>query len=176
MIDLIGTLEGEEWLYYGFSFLIVIILAFTFHEFAHAFVAYKQGDLTPKAQGRVSLNPLKHIDPVGFALCFLFGIGWAKPVQINPLKFKSYRKGMIKVSIAGVIANLIMAFIGCGCATAMGMFSGFANKFVFFLFVLFTTMFNVNIALFVFNLLPVPPLDGFNIVLALSKTENKYIK
>lgn len=175
MLELIGKLEGVEYLIYGFSFLIVILLAFTFHEFAHAFVAYKQGDITPKVHGRVSINPLNHIDPLGFILCFLFGVGWAKPVQVNPLNFKQQRKGMALVSISGVIANLIMAFVGCGCAQAILRFGNLENTFVYFLFVLFLMMFQINISLFVFNLLPIPPLDGFNLILTMAKPNSKFL-
>ena len=89
-----------------------ILIGFTFHEYAHAKVADKLGDKTPRFQGRLNLNPINHLDPLGTLLILFCGIGWAKPVQVNPSAFKNYYKDDLKVSIAGPIANLIVAFIG----------------------------------------------------------------
>ena len=94
--------------------LPAILIAITFHEFAHAFAADKLGDDTPRRQGRLTLNPLKHIDPVGFALMIVAGFGWGKPVQISPVKFKrniSMAKGEVIVSIAGPLMNFVLATI-----------------------------------------------------------------
>ena len=96
------------------SLCAVLVISFTLHEFAHALVAYKCGDYTAKAHGRLTINPLAHIDVMGFLCCFLFCFGWAKPVPINPLHFRKYKKGIILTSIAGIIVNIILAFIGCG--------------------------------------------------------------
>ena len=88
-----------------------ILIAFTFHEYAHALVAYKLGDDTPKHQGRLSLNPLVHIDIIGFLMLLFLKFGWAKPVETNPRAFKNYYKDDLKVSIAGVIGNLVAALL-----------------------------------------------------------------
>ena len=91
--------------------IIAVLFVFVPHEFAHAFVAYKCGDPTAKMQGRLTLNPVKHVDPAGFVLCILTGFGWAKPVPIYPYNFRHYRKGLFLTAIAGVVTNYIIAFI-----------------------------------------------------------------
>ena len=93
-----------------FASFLAVMFVITIHEFAHAFAAHKCGDNTPKAMGRLTINPIAHLDPMGLLFCILFGFGWAKPVQVNPLNFKSYKKGVFWVSIAGVLANYTMAF------------------------------------------------------------------
>ena len=100
LIGLSENFEGIQIFAVGLAFTLAIVFALTFHEFAHAFVAYKAGDNTPKAQGRLTLNPLKHISPLGALMFLLFGFGWAKPVEINPLKFRNYKKASALVSIA----------------------------------------------------------------------------
>ena len=94
------------------AIVVVMLLSLSLHEFAHGFVAYKQGDATPKIAGRLSLNPLTHIEPLGFVMLMFVGIGWAKPMPINPTNFKKYRSGIAKVSIAGILANLILCIVG----------------------------------------------------------------
>ena len=96
------------------AYMFALMISFCMHEFAHAFVAYKCGDPTAKALGRMSLNPIKHIDPMGFVCLILFGFGWAKPVEVNPMRFKHYKRSMILVSLAGIIANIILAFAFSG--------------------------------------------------------------
>ncbi|SHJ62830.1 Zn-dependent protease (includes SpoIVFB) [Clostridium amylolyticum] len=143
-----------------------ILIGFTFHEYAHALVADKLGDKTPRFQGRLTLNPFAHIDPIGFIMILLFGFGWAKPVQVNSRAFKNYYKDDLKVSIAGPIANLIVAFI-----TAI--IYGLLLKFHYYLYIprlsqiidlLFNFTILINVNLFLFNLLPLPGLDGFHIL------------
>ena len=90
--------------------LPAIFLAFSFHEFAHAFVAYHMGDATPKLQGRLTLDPLSHVDWIGLIMFVIFGFGWAKPVQVNPSNFKNRKWGDILVSLAGPMANIFLAF------------------------------------------------------------------
>ena len=90
--------------------LIALVCVFSPHEFAHAFIAYKNGDPTAKIRGRMTLNPLKHLDPVGYVLCAAAGFGWAKPVPIDPYNFRNYKRGMFTTAIAGVIVNYIVAF------------------------------------------------------------------
>ena len=88
-----------------------MLIAFTFHEYAHAYVADKLGDKTPRFQGRLTLNPIAHIDPIGFIAVLIFSFGWAKPVQTNPSAYKNYHKDDLKVSLAGPIANFLVAIV-----------------------------------------------------------------
>jgi Zn-dependent protease len=143
---------------------ITIMIAFTVHEFAHAYVAYKFGDHTAKKQGRLTLNPIHHLDPLGTILIFIAGFGWARPVPVNRFFFKNPRMSGILVSIAGPISNLVMAMLafliwygllsaGLFDGAQMNTLMGFFNVFI-----------QLNLVLFVFNLLPFPPLDGYRIV------------
>ena len=146
-----------------------ILIGFTFHEFAHAKVADRLGDKTPKFQGRLSLNPMVHIDPIGFIMILLFRFGWAKPVQVNPSAFKNYHKDDLKVSIAGPIANLIVAFISGAILYLMNKFIPFNVTPVFdivvgILYRIISITIWINCMLFFFNLIPIPGLDGFHIL------------
>ena len=174
MLSFFGVYEGVDFLIVSIAFLLAIIVALSFHEFAHAWVAYKCGDTTPKMQGRVSLNPLRHIEPIGFLCCALFGFGWARPVQINPANFRNIKKGNGLTSVAGVLMNLILAFLGCG------FYYGLSNIYVdnlFFNIILqfFYYTYVINICLAVFNILPIYPLDGFKLVENYSKYNNSYV-
>ena len=91
--------------------IIAVLFVFVPHEFAHAFIAYKNGDPTAKMNGRLTLNPIKHLDPIGCILCIFTGFGWAKPVPIYPYNFKNYRRGLFTTAIAGVVINYIIAFL-----------------------------------------------------------------
>ena len=154
-----------------------IIIGFVFHEFAHAFVADRLGDKTPRFQGRLTLNPGAHIDPIGFVMILIFGFGWAKPVQINPSAYKNYRKDDLKVSLAGPIANFIMAIV---MAMILGAYLKFGykilpNDFYSVIGQMIVAAITVNVGLGLFNLLPVPQLDGFSLLRNLSpKTFYKY--
>ena len=140
--------------------LLAVLLAITFHETAHGFVAYKLGDPTAKNQGRLTLNPLAHLDPVGALMMFIAGFGWANPVPVNPFFFNGDRtKGMMLVSVAGPVTNLLLSFIAYFIYAAGG---GFVT--VPFLNVFLTQMIVLNIYLAIFNLIPVPPLDGSKIL------------
>jgi len=140
---------------------ITLIFAFTFHELAHAYVAYKFGDMTAKNQGRLTLNPLKHLDPFGTLLILIAGFGWARPVPVNRFFFKKPRLAGILVSVAGPLSNLVLAFIGFCVAYGMQRFGvNPTDNFYDFLDIFI----KLNTVLFVFNLLPLPPLDGYRIV------------
>ncbi len=157
----------DEIIYYLAS-AVAVLLVLVPHEFAHAFVAYKCGDGTAKSEGRLTLNPLKHFDPYGFALCLVTGFGWAKPVPIYPSNFRNFRRGMFLTAIAGVVMNYIIAFISYPIALAIGLYAvpttelaGYLKAFGVDVFVL-TFMFSLSV--FIFNLLPFYPLDGFRVV------------
>ena len=160
--------------YYLASFLAVVIIL-TFHEFAHAFVAVKCGDNTPKYYGRLSLNPLKHFDVAGLIMFTLVGFGWAKPVPINPGNFNRYRRDSVLVSIAGVCMNLILAFLFCPLYFLALRYIPYENinGLQLLLKNLTHLLFAYNLSFFVFNLLPFYPLDGFRVVEALTKGTNK---
>lgn len=164
-----------EFIIFALAYLLAIVLSLSLHEFAHAFVAYKCGDETPKNQGRVSLNPLKHIDPIGIICCALFGFGWARPVQINQSNFRNIKKGIGLTSAAGIIMNLILAFFGYGIFGLTTLFT-VSNGLIFFLQEFFYYLFFINLSLAVFNLLPIYPLDGFKIVENYTKYNNEYVK
>ena len=143
-----------------FATLLAVLLAITFHETAHGFAAYKLGDPTAKNQGRLTLNPLAHLDPVGALMMFIAGFGWAKPVPVNPFYFNGDRtKGMMLVSIAGPVTNLILSFTAYFIYAAGGGFGTvpFLNAFL-------TQTIVLNIYLAIFNLIPIPPLDGSKIL------------
>jgi Zn-dependent protease len=145
-----------------------ILIGFTFHEYAHAIVADKLGDKTPKFQGRLTLNPFVHIDIIGFIMILIMNFGWAKPVQINPSAFKNRYKDDLKVSIAGPIANLIVAFIGAIFMVLLskyGLTALSATPGLYdILSIILSSIISINCMLFVFNLIPIPGLDGFHIL------------
>ena len=145
--------------------LPAILIAFTFHEYAHAVVADRLGDSTPRYQGRLTLNPIAHIDLFGILAVIFFHFGWAKPVQTNPSAYKDYYKGDLKVSLAGPIANLLVALI---TSIIFAFYIAFVYKFVQnsyteVLFLMIRQIIIININISIFNLLPIPGLDGFSL-------------
>jgi len=137
-----------------------IIVAFTLHEFMHAYVSDRLGDPTPRMNGRLTLNPIVHIDWIGFLMVLLLGFGWAKPVQINPRNYKNRKKGKVLVALAGPLSNLAIAFV----TFAILFFSGdFISARPMLLNYIYPFLW-INIMLFAFNILPVPPLDGFTLL------------
>ena len=156
----------------------VLLMSFSVHEFAHAFVAYKCGDPTAKSMGRLTINPFAHIDWLGFCCCLFFGFGWAKPVPINPVNFRKYKKGIFLTSIAGVVVNLLFAVFGCGLLYLFvaTLESVITNVYVYSLIYYFLYfLYSINLSLLVFNLLPIPPLDGFNAISAVVKYDNSFV-
>ena len=149
--------------------LPAVIVAITFHEYAHAYAADKLGDDTPRMQGRLNLNPMSHIDPVGFMLLMFAGFGWGKPVQINPRNFnRNVRmdKGEAIVSFAGPLMNFIIAIVSAIVLGAIYMFapaSFLMNTVGNIIYILLQELVIINIGLGVFNLIPLPPLDGSKI-------------
>jgi len=139
--------------------LPALLLAIVGHEYAHGLAADALGDPTPRRMGRLTLNPLAHLDPVGILCLWLLGFGWARPVQVNPYFFRGNRStGLLLVALAGPLANLVMAWLGLAAARVVGYSLGPAGAVLLSAFV----RYNVNLA--VFNLLPVPPLDGWRVV------------
>ncbi|GLJ01391.1 site-2 protease family protein [Bacillus sp. YKCMOAS1] len=144
---------------------ITLVVAFTMHELAHAYVAYRFGDPTAKNQGRLTLNPLKHLDIFGTILIFVAGFGWARPVQVNRYHFKKPRLAGICVSIAGPLSNLVLAFLGFLVYVLLQKFGGeWIMRFEPGVDYFFQIFINLNVILFLFNLLPLPPLDGYRII------------
>lgn len=140
-----------------------LIIAFTVHEFAHAYTAYKFGDSTAKDQGRLTLNPLQHLDPFGALLIFLVGFGWARPVPVNRFRLKNPRLGGVLVSLMGPVSNLLLAMLGYAVVFVF-IKTGWAATLPEFVFEFFNLFIWLNVMLFVFNLIPLPPLDGYRIV------------
>jgi Zn-dependent protease len=146
-------------------YILFFIPSLTIHEFSHGFIAYKLGDNTAKSMGRLTLNPLAHLDLIGTIAIFLIGFGWAKPVPINPYNFKNIRRDTALVSLAGPASNFIMAGVSILLLNIFGLSS---NTLLFNILAAFA---QINIILGLFNLLPLGPLDGFKIVSGFLPTE-----
>ena len=145
--------------------VIGLLLGITFHEFSHALVADRLGDRQPRAMGRVSLNPLRHLDPLGTVLLVLVGFGWGRPVQVNPSALRGGREGMALVAAAGPVANVVMALVLAllfRVLEAAGLDGALA--------VVVGTAVFLNLLLAILNFIPIPPLDGYNILLAFLPT------
>jgi len=163
-----------DWLMNVVIMLPAIVIGLSFHEFAHAFVAYKLGDDTPKIQGRVTINPIAHIDPIGFLAILLIHFGWGKPVEIYPGNFKNRRRDSILVSLAGVMMNLLLAVVFTVILkTYINLFGDSLQTtgMGYTVFMILYYIIYINLILMVFNLLPVPPLDGFSFITEVFKLQ-----
>ena len=148
-----------------------LLIAMVMHEYAHALVADYMGDDTPRLMGRLTLNPMAHIDPIGALMLLVARFGWAKPVMINPNNFRSWRKGELCVAFAGPAANLIVAFVALVAQVVfsrLDLFTGTALQLVLSMIVIY----NINFA--IFTLLPLPPLDGSRILMCFLPSEWNY--
>lgn len=158
-----GGYSGIEILAGVFASVFVVFCTLPIHEYAHALVATKLGDPTPRLQGRLSLNPMHHIDPFGALMIVLLGFGYAKPVSINARNFKNPKVGMALTALAGPVSNLLMATIFLLCKNLVVLIST-TNVLALALLYFFVFAASINVGLAVFNLLPIPPLDGSRIL------------
>ena len=148
--------------------IIPLLYSIIIHELAHGWVASKMGDSTARWLGRLSLNPVKHLDPIGTLMLFLFGFGWAKPVPVNFNNLNDPRKGLILVSAAGIVANTLLAFIALFLLRVVNPVPfGAISTFLIY-------MAQINIMLAAFNLIPIPPLDGSKILMGFSTPQFQY--
>lgn len=158
----------DSWLLDKILILPAILIGLTVHEFAHAYAADRLGDKTPKFQGRLSLNPFIHLDPIGFLMIILVGFGWAKPVQTNPGAYRNFYKDDLKVSLAGPLSNLLVAFLAA-VATGVLLRTGIldmtvAENMSSVIISMLSAVISINCMLFVFNLIPLPGMDGFHVL------------
>lgn len=144
-----------------FYLVPAILLALSVHEYAHGYASYRLGDPTPATDGRLSLNPLRHLDPIGTLMLILFKFGWAKPVMVNPQYYKHPKRGMAMVGVAGPLANYTMAFVSVIIIVVITKTFQYAIPNALAPMVrFFSILANINIGLGTFNMIPIPPLDG----------------
>ena len=156
--------------------IFVYMISLTIHEFFHAFIAFKCGDPTAKLAGRMTLNPLKHMNVSGFVMFIFLGVGWAKPVPINPLNFKKFKQGTRAVSIAGVLANFALGLLSAIAYTILLATTGFSSVALGWIGYILLYIMAVNSFLIMFNILPIPPMDGYNFITTFMKGENKFTR
>lgn len=155
--------DPKAWILSMLVALPGIVIGISFHEFAHGFVSHKLGDPTPKMQGRLTLNPMAHMDPIGFIALLFCGFGWGIPVEINPTYYKHRRRDELLVSLAGVVMNLLLAVM-FAVILRFVVRAGISGNAGDVLTQMIVQVIIINLVLMIFNLLPVPPLDGFGIL------------
>jgi Zn-dependent protease len=146
---------------------IPLLYSIILHELAHGWVADKMGDPTARWLGRLSLNPLKHLDPIGTVMLFVFGFGWAKPVPVNFSRLRDFRKGLIFVSAAGIVANICLAFLAFFFLRLLGSSFDMLSTMLYYLA-------QINVMLAAFNIIPIPPLDGSKILMGFASRQFQY--
>lgn len=153
-----------EFLYDILYLIPSVLIAFVLHELAHGLMSTLLGDPTPRRQGRLSLNPLKHLDPYGTVCLILFNVGWAKPVVVNTEYYKNKKLGMALVALAGPLMNFILAIISLVIIAIMYKYANIYNRFNSILLTFFYYLSINNLGLALFNLIPIPPLDGSKVI------------
>lgn len=157
--------------------LPAVVVSLSVHEFAHAFMSYKLGDVSQKERGRMSLNPLRHLDPIGTISLLFFGFGWAKPVQVDPYFYRNKKEGMMWTALAGPLMNFFVAFIA---VLLTGFLMKFGTNWIYtsqvgnYIFMFLVILAQINIGLGIFNLIPIPPLDGSKILMGILNEETYF--
>lgn len=178
----VGDIDGVQSIWDGFDFTYILsillgvipsLLCITLHELSHGLVAYWLGDDTAKSRGRLTLNPIKHLDPVGLLMMLVFHVGWAKPVPVNMYKFKNPKRGMAVTALAGPGSNLLIALVFMLLYGAAYVPLGMSAVGSYFLQMIQLTAI-MSIGLAVFNLIPIPPLDGSKVLFSLLRDEDYY--
>ena len=178
----VGDIDSVQSIWDGFNFTYILsillgvipsLLCITLHELSHGLVAYWLGDDTAKSRGRLTLNPIKHLDPVGLLMMLVFHVGWAKPVPVNMYKFKNPKQGMAVTALAGPGSNLLIALVFMLLYGAAYVPLGMSAVGSYFLQMIQLTAI-MSIGLAVFNLIPIPPLDGSKVLFSLLRDEDYY--